>query len=214
MSWEKSLTGYRQVETRHGDTLERIALRELGDASRWYDLAHLNGLRPPYLTDDPAAASPRTPLTGTLLMVPASASVPSGVADPASTGATDPAALFGRDIGLSQGWLTAEATGDLAVTTGLANLDQALSHRLETDPGELLYHPDYGCRVRDLLGHGINPALGQLGAAFVDQALRADPRVARTEAARITFGAETLRVSGAAVAGDGKQIPISIGGGN
>ena len=37
----------RHAEVHHGDTLQRISLRELGDASRWVELVLLNELRPP-----------------------------------------------------------------------------------------------------------------------------------------------------------------------
>ncbi|MHB1420099.1 MAG: baseplate family protein [Bacillota bacterium] len=37
-----------------GDTLQSIARSQLGDASRWKELAELNRLRYPYISDDPA----------------------------------------------------------------------------------------------------------------------------------------------------------------
>ena len=67
----KPLSGFRLVPTRRGDTLQDVAVRELGDAARWYDLAAINDLLPPFLTDDPQQAGPRVLLTGQDLKIPA-----------------------------------------------------------------------------------------------------------------------------------------------
>ncbi len=41
----------REYIIMRGDTLERIAQRELGDALRWIDIVVLNNLKPPYISD-------------------------------------------------------------------------------------------------------------------------------------------------------------------
>lgn len=205
MSWEKSISGFRRTETRRGDTLQRIALREMGDASRWYDLVTLNDLRPPYLTDDPAAAGPQVLLTGQLLRLPATDAVPAGVVDPVS--------VFGQDLALPAGRLRATADGDLLTVTGVANLRQALVHCLETDPGELMFHPTYGCPIRQLIGKGGEATIDQLAAGFVDRSLRADPRIARTHDTSASLDGDTIQIDSTAVTVDGKQVPIGIGEG-
>ncbi len=50
--FSRTLTGWRFVETLANDTMQGIAARELGDASRWVDLVNINGLTPPYLTGE------------------------------------------------------------------------------------------------------------------------------------------------------------------
>lgn len=50
---------WRSATVKYGDTLQRLALRELGSAERWPDIALLNGLIPPYcaeLADNGVAA--------------------------------------------------------------------------------------------------------------------------------------------------------------
>ena len=55
-----------------GDSLRRIALRELGDALRWIDLATVNQLRPPYIIDsvNPADRQRATLIYGDSIQIP------------------------------------------------------------------------------------------------------------------------------------------------
>jgi len=62
--------GFRSVELRRGDTLQRVALRELGDAARWVDIALLNSLRPPYVVDDGADAGDGVAYAGMSILIP------------------------------------------------------------------------------------------------------------------------------------------------
>jgi len=67
---------------------------------------------------------------------------------------------------------------------GPSQLAKALYRRLITYPGELPAHPDYGCRLRDYLGHPADPWVLRLAALEAKRALLSDPRVqeARVEA--------------------------------
>lgn len=42
----------KEITIQRGETLERIALNELGSASRWVDIVVLNGLKAPYISDE------------------------------------------------------------------------------------------------------------------------------------------------------------------
>jgi phage baseplate assembly protein W len=87
---------------------------------------------------------------------------------------TDLALRFGRggDVDLDQ-------TGE-GIVSGLDNLRQALTIRLLVDRGELagLGHPNYGSRIRELLGQRLDRANRELLRRYVRQALLQDPRVA------------------------------------
>ena len=74
--------------------------------------------------------------------------------------------------------------GDLAAISGRDNLAQALTLRLLTPRGELaeLGHPDYGCRLHELIGRPNTPATRDLAKLHVLEALGAEPRVAAVEA--------------------------------
>lgn len=187
----------RLVQTRRGDTLLRVASRELADPERWYELVFLNGLRPPYLTDDPAAVRDGVLLTGAPLRVPAPADL--------VTAAVDPAAVFGQDVQLTRGELTTSA-GDLSVITGTANLAQAIRHVVATDLGDLLWHPRYGCGAHRLVGQRANPALLQFADALVQRAVNSDPRIDRVSESATAIADDVLRVNLVAVAVNGVSV--------
>jgi LysM repeat protein len=209
-SFKKSLTGYRKVDTNRGDTLQKVAARELGDASQWPDLATLNGLIPPYITDDPTQVAPGIILSGTTLNVPAPAPVPSAVSDSES--------LFGTDLALDKtgqgvswnGLLTADDSGDFATLSGPDNLSQALENRIVTRPGELLFHLPYGCKVFDLLGAGNGPIAGQLAATFVSQAIKSDARISSVKGVTATITADSQSIAATAITTAGKSLPVGI----
>lgn len=159
----------RVVSIQWGDTLKSIALRELGDATQWVAIGDLNNLEPPYIVAPPATSA-GVLAYGQAIRVPA----------PASTIAAsdDPAAVFDADLSLAGGVLTT-LNGDLALAVGLPNLSQALANRIRVHKRELLFHPEYGCHVKALVGAAAGPVSGQLAAFYVQSSLMEDPRVDR-----------------------------------
>ena len=200
----KLAAGVRSVETRVDDTLQAIAARELGDASRWPDLANLNNLLPPYITPSLALAGPRVLFAGMPIQIPAPAAPPSGVADPS---------VFGTDLALVNGQIVDDGAGDLATVSGLANRDQAVANRLTTRPGELVFHLDYGCRAYELIGGGVTPTALQLAASFVAAAVAADPRIASVEAPTAAAVGDALVTRAIAITADGKRQPVGASSG-
>ena len=198
-----ALTGFQLVAIRRGDSLQAIAARTLGDATRWSQLVWINGLTYPYLTDDPTQASATVLLSGSLLKVPAAAA-------PASA-TTDPDKLFGIDLELVDGDLDVDSSGDLAVVGGLANLQQALEDRLETEPGELVFHLDYGNGALALIGQGNGPSTGLLCNEYVASCLRADPRVASVQS--VTAQVQGSAISATAVVNPIVGTPVTISSG-
>ena len=191
--FNRPLEGFRLAEVRQGDTLQALALRELGDAAKWPLLIALNGLSPPYLTGDPALAGERVRLYGDLLVVPAAAAEVSAEAAPDL--------VFGVDAELRRGRLEA-AEGDFALVSGRPNLRQALKHRLDTDLGELVFHPRYGCEVHRMKGQGGGATSAALAAAYVKGALLGDDRVS-------TVDRSTARILGDAIAADAVITPVA-----
>lgn len=180
--------GWRETRILVGDTLSVIALRELGDAARWVDLASLNDLREPYLvaTVQERVAQPRTLAYGDKIRIPNTRRQEVAV--------TDWAALYGKDVGLWDRRLRV-ANGDIQVREGLDNLSQAIVHRIATDPGEILRHAWYGCHARVALGEKLNLVVRLLVQAFVVEALREEPRIANLVRADIESGPDWIGLS-------------------
>ena len=205
-SFTQTLTGYRVVETRVRDSLQRIALREMGSAALWYDIAAINKLVPPYLVDDQTLVAP-----GVLLAGEATLRVPSTA--PQASGVVSSQSVFGSDCALTNGRLQAGPNGDFLIVSGEDNLKQALRIRLGTHPADLVYHPTYGCKAYTLLGKGGTPVADQLAAAFVAAAINADPRILRAESTKASTIGDALVATAIAIPINGKRLPISVGAG-
>ncbi|RVT91407.1 hypothetical protein EOD42_22390 [Rhodovarius crocodyli] len=163
--------GWRFVAIRHGDTLQALALRHLGSASRWADLASLNDLVPPYLSGDPAEV---TASGGRVLAYGASIRV--FAASATADAQTDPEEVFLTDLALVAGRLTVE-NGDYGTVSGMENFKASLARRLSIELGELPFHPSYGCAVRSIIGSVNGPTGAALAGRAVRRALLQDPRV-------------------------------------
>lgn len=102
--------------------------------------------------------------------------------------------------GMKGGVAQAREPKDLAHVAGRENLAQALILRLLTPVGSLkgLGHPDYGCRLTELIGTG-NTEISRLRARlYVLQALRQEPRVAEVlglTVETVAGSAETVRIA-------------------
>lgn len=170
-----------------GDSLRRIALRELGDALRWIELANINQLRPPYLVESLNSADRQraTLVWGDRIAIPL------GKVTEAVSLADD---VLGRDAALLQGRLAATSAGDWAVMAGDANFRQALAHRLKTPTGDLPAHPAYGCDSLAILGLRNVRAMQMLLIGFVRRAIAMDPRAARVDQAQTAAQGDQLRL--------------------
>lgn len=196
------LTGYRRVSTRLHDTLQAIASRELGNAARWYELAELNGLVPPFITDDEALAGPKVLLAGQDIQVPASAAPATGVSRDSE------ADILGTDVLLVDGRMVLDANGDLATVSGTANMVQAINHVIVTTPSDLPYHPLYGTGVRTLIGDEAGPVTDRLAASMVRRGIQADPRITRTVDMKASVVGDHIPVTGTAMTVDNKLVTV------
>lgn len=185
MNFTKPAPGIRKVQTNHGDTLRRIALRELGDASRWTELATLNNLRPPYIVNTTAELLPNVMLAGETINIPAPYT--------SQRIATDEEGVFLKDILLSRGKLTA-ANGDLVPVKGEENFKQALSIRVTTRKGELMFHPTYGCYITLMRGKEGSAANNALSAFYVRSAVLEDDRVSEVLDVEATLTDDGIKV--------------------
>lgn len=198
--FDQPLTGFRFVLTQRGDTLKTIAARALRDASMWPQLIYPNNLVYPYITDDPNEAGPGVLLTGSQILIPA----PTAVAT-----TTDPDQVFGTDIGLTNGLITGTPSGDVAVVNGRDNLRQALKNRVETQQGDLIFHPLYGSLLKSLIGRVSVPATRLLAASTAKGAVLADPRIARVSQAVAQVNGDVVNVSIEAIPIAGQSVQVA-----
>lgn len=202
MTIQRRVNGYRFVETNYGDTLQAIALRELGDGARWPELVAFNDLLPPFLTDDAMQVQPGVLLTGSLIRVPAS--------DAAAPPEQDAELVFERDVRLGTGGALEADGGDFSLVSGLPNLRQALSNRLATDRGELAFHPLYGSMLRRIVGTVNGPTAALLAGEYGRDAVAQDPRISRVTAANATVLGDRVTVDVVAEPIVGRAVDLTV----
>lgn len=169
---------HREHIVQSGDSLERLALLYYNDARRWQEIADYNNLQYPYLT----AVS-----IGRRILIPTQASAdqvpPSSVEEWVDE-------LVGEDAdGTSTG--ASDVYGDAVSAIGLENMKQAIEHRLMTQRGELVYHPEYGSNLDTLVGR-TEPFIVKKITLDVIETIRQDDRIA-------TVRVENLRREGLAL---------------
>lgn len=194
----KRLNGYRMVQTQRGDTAQAVALRELGDASRWPEVVSINALVPPYISDD--VRSTGVLKSGDLIRIPAAQTVVSSSADPAQ--------VYGVDAKLSNGLLASDG-GDFVLASGVDNLTQALRHALDTDAGELAFHPSYGSNIRRVVGMVAGPNASALAAAYGKATISADARIEQVRSATASVVGDQISVTIEAEAVSGKTVTVT-----
>lgn len=186
-AFSKPLPPYRLATTNRGDTIQDVAARELGDPNRWVELAWINSLTYPYITDDENRAGPGVLLSGSFIMIPA----PVGIWRP-----SDPVGqVFERDVVMDDRLLRDDGSGDFSVVSGSANLVQQLQHRIATPTGQLSRHPEYGCLLHRLLGVVKGPTANILAAGYAKAAIMSEYRVRSIESLEASAVGDSIQVS-------------------
>ena len=190
----------RVATIRQGDTLMKVAARELGDYTRWTELAAVNALQPPYIS---TADLPGTVAPGAQIFIPV---VSTGAAT-AVVSAPDYANNYlGTDIYYGpMSTAMAPWTGDFMTISGYANLSFSLGRRLQTPISALIYHPDYGSRLPGAVGAVAGTGTANVLAAYAESAIVTDPRVEKVTSLTATPGANY------SVAVDAVVLPNGLG---
>lgn len=158
---------------KYGDNLRMIAQTYLGDAGRWEEIAYLNSLSYPYLSDYDIEG---TANPGDSITVPT---------EEDNTYIED--ATFGTDLHLSSdkvnlsfgrgGDLSVGADGDYLLISELDCLKQDMAHRKMTPVGTIPYHPTYGSFLATLVGSKKDANWRTKAILETERTLRCDPRV-------------------------------------
>ena len=88
------------------------------------------------------------------------------------------AQYMGVDLKFDEdGDMMVSSTGDLEMLYGLECLKQDIQDRLETFPGDLYAHPEWGCQIRTLLGALSTPLNRALAVRYLRLAVLDDHRI-------------------------------------
>jgi len=87
--------------------------------------------------------------------------------------------LLGVDILLNNGDFQVNQAGDLTWIAGLDNLEQALVHRIRTVIGALIWHPEYGTIIQNLISKPNTDVLRTIIAIELLRTLSEEPRIER-----------------------------------
>jgi len=194
----------KQIRVEQGDSLRGIALREYGDPTRWVELARLNGLRLPFIVEShrPADRLLNTAIWGDTILIPWESN---------GARAATPLSMFGADVALARGRLGVTDDGDIALVAGTDNIVQALSHRVRTLRGELVYHSRYGCHVTLALGLPTMPFASLMAAAWVHEALVEETRIASVRAVDARATGDILHVAASVdMVGDNTPVDLNL----
>lgn len=194
-----AVSDVRRAAINVDESIQEFAYRVLGDATRWVEVVGLNDLLPPFVGYGDRLAAP-----GALLIIP-------GDIPYAEYQDVDADLVYERDLALVNGDL-AVTDGDLRTVSGVANLKQALTIRIVTGTGELIYHPRYGCDVKKLLGASSGPLAAVAAGAYVESALRSDPRIQRIESLDVDVVGDSVQITGTVnpITGSPRKVDITI----
>lgn len=174
-----STNAVREILLPAGVSLERLAQKELGDSSRWGEIAEVNGLVSPYIVQDFSDTTPNVLHPGEKILIPTPAingfsQVPP-VRDIASTvDLNELERSFGTDLRINADYdLILTPAGDLEVISGTANMAQQIILKLSYEKGDLLRHPEIGAGIE--VGRKF-PTLKDIADNVINTLLQ-DPRI-------------------------------------
>lgn len=103
--------------------------------------------------------------------------------------------VYGGDLTLdSQGFLSL-SDGDLVLSSGLDNLNQAILHRIVSEYASLVIHPGYGCGLLTIIGKKNTPATRTLARAALVEALQREPRIDKVSELNVITKGDVIQFS-------------------
>lgn len=118
--------------------------------------------------------------------------------------------LFGRDIFLDEtGDFVSDAGGDLRTVDGIENMEVAVINRLQTEPTELVKHPDYGLNLVRLVGEPGDSNAAALMKLEMKATLLQDPRIKDVRDVTVTIKDQQMAVNANLTLIDEKTVPMA-----
>lgn len=175
----QNTTAARQIIMPAGTTLERLALRELGDESLWVEIAEMNNLKPPYVIQDMSDTTLNVIRPGMALLLPTPAT--NGFSNatvnqqlPINQNLTQVQQNLGIDFKISPEFdLVFDNRGDLSVVVAAENAAQAIVLKMAYEPGDLIDHPEIGVGLD--VGSKGGATLSSVKTSIINS-ITADPR--------------------------------------
>jgi hypothetical protein len=167
LSEANNVTLPQTSQLRSGETLMDFAARTTGDFSNWQNIAQLNNLLPPYISN---TTGPNVATPGQYLYI-------TGTSSTGETLTNYLRSYLGTDIDLGKLFSTlTNWNGDFATSSGFTNFTNALARRVLTELGTLIYHSDYGSQLIEQVGNIRSANSATLLAGYLRTALMSDPR--------------------------------------
>lgn len=203
-----------------GDTLPRLAARYLDDKTRWRQIAVLNGLRSPYISEQRLPATRRI---GDQILIPSPEEPPTDLPTlgifGVSLDAPESEKLLGSDLRLTdagddaRGFFDMEVDDeggsiDFKLSRGIPNLIQAVRTRLTTEQGTDVLYRQLG--YKRIIGLGIREVDQEMTEFRLTEAVEADPRIVGIRAVEFsTSQPDVVDVEmDAEVRGFNDQVPV------
>lgn len=184
-----------RAQVLEGDTIERIAARELGDATRYKELVLLNGLKNPYIGE-----GERNIKVGDTLLIPSQSNLNIEQQPPLGSGEFEISRNLnprqkelGIDIFLEKGKdIALSNSNDIDLVASVENVLQSLAIRLGVTKGDYRIHPDFGVQY-DIGTKNTGNTL--ILAQEIGKQLARDPRLANNPRVTVTSQENILRVN-------------------
>lgn len=175
------MTNFYEYTIVFGDTLQMVAQKTLGDATRAIEIATINDLDYPFIADLDEETKGNVKKPGDTLFIPGDLGSQDTVELPILD---DP---YGTDLLLTTdknnlsfgiaGEFESSIYGDLKTISGLDTLKQDLIHRLVTEKGTLVHHPEYGSDILLIIGNKNDSTWREKASIEVNKTFRSDHRV-------------------------------------
>lgn len=186
---------YRTYIVKDGDSLHLISQRELGDTNRWVEIADLNELQYPFITDINISVD-NTVKPGDIIKLPEEVQIDTPVMEEELN---DSDLLLQYDkFSLSfsnNGELVEDGYGDLKTINGLSCLMQDLVNRLVTPRGTLPYHPEYGSDINSIVGNKMDKDWIDKAKLEVMSTFAYDDRVVEVKDVLVSAKESTISIS-------------------
>lgn len=133
-----------------GMTLERLAQQELNDSNRWGEIAEVNNLKAPFISEDPSESRDGVLKPGSKILIPVGiqnglSQVPNGRENKLTKGMSDLEKSLGTDFKVDKDFdLVLTSSGDLELVAGAENMAQGTLLKLSYEPGEVMRYPEIG----------------------------------------------------------------------